>query len=292
VAFILFLYRVSKSVKPKELLPLFGFILIGVVLSTVESANILFFLSIIVVFDLIAYTYGSYKGMLMILVGGAYLLMAYLIIPANLMAQAALIGMLSEVMGFKKSRNYAEDKRKETSRDLVQVGVGALIMLMFYYVQLYQAEISLIMLIMLGYLLANYAIINKSNSLAKFLRGLERRYTKFGHGASWLALGTLLAISFVSNTNYLITIFASLFIGDAVATIIGVRLQEPRLFYNKKKTVFGSIAYFIVVSAISYLLVKNLAFLIAAIAALIESLPIKVDDNFSVPFVLTLLLHS
>lgn len=86
--------------------------------------------------------------------------------------------------------------------------------------------------------------------------------------------------------------------GDGMADIVGRRLGYlGALPWNKEKSWIGSLAMFITTSVLSVLLLKffsaigtldssiNLAAILAVsfIATLVESLPIPVDDNISVP---------
>ncbi len=283
------LYRFAKSNKSSELLPLVGFMLIGLVASVYQGANPALFISIIVVFDSVAFTYGSNDGPTAIVLGFFYFLLCLLTLPIAIVAQAMLFGMLSETKSLYSGRPGKTDRRLETSRDIFQILLGLVIISLFYLTTKLDAEIFAILLILLGYLVVDYVHVAKKGKLSKKMMEYEREYTKFGEGAIFLALGTLMVIGFLSNSAYIVTILIAIFIADSLATIAGVNFSSPKLPYNNGKSILGLVVYFIAVSAIGYFFVGKVVFVIALLGAIVESLPIKVDDNFSVPLVLVIL---
>ncbi len=166
--------------------------------------------------------------------------------------------------------------------------IGILVIALFYFIAMQSAEILLILLILLGYAAGNYVILTKG-TLSKFLRKLERDYTTFGHGAIWLALGSLVPIALFTGISYVLVILITIFIADPAATIFGVTFGKMRISYNSRKSVIGSLAYFLIVAVASYPLIGAYCILFGALASFVESLPIKVDDNLSVPIALAML---
>ncbi|OGD46908.1 hypothetical protein A3K70_01130 [Candidatus Bathyarchaeota archaeon RBG_16_48_13] len=75
-------------------------------------------------------------------------------------------------------------------------------------------------------------------------------------------------------------------VGDSVANLVGRRFGTFSLPYNKGKTLEGSLAGFAaaLISA-SIFLSYPFALLCAAVALFVESLPLRIDDNLSVPIV-------
>ncbi|MDE1870168.1 MAG: hypothetical protein KGH71_04260 [Candidatus Micrarchaeota archaeon] len=288
VALSLLIYRVAKSEKIKELLPLVLLSVFGIIIASFQGADPILFLSILIVFNLVAFSYGSKEGFFLVLFGIIYLFLGSLNFSVTIVAQAILFGLISEFWQIKFNSKSQSNKKVETNRDIVQIIIGGIILILFYSLKISYAEFSILMLIMLGYLTVNYGAANPATKLAKQMKKLERNFTKFGQGAAWLAMGSLAAMSFVPDKRYVVIIFFAIFIGDALATIIGLRFGKIKLPYNKKKSVAGSIAYFISVSAIPYFLYGPFAILLAVVATIAETLPIKLDDNFSVPAALIL----
>lgn len=286
ISFSALLYRIASAKKLKELLPIALLSVLGIGLAMFEGTNALLFFSILIIFNLISLTYSSKSGFFLTLLGIAYLLLASQTIPISAISQAMLFGLVSEFWKLKFNTQSQKDKKVETKRDVVQIILGIIILFIFYFAKMSYAEFSIIMLIMLGYLTINYGAADKNSRLSKFMRNFERDYTKFGQGAAWLAIGALASIAFVFDTRYIMIIFFALFIGDALATIIGVRFGGYKLPYNKTKSIAGSVAYFASVSILPYVLYGTIALPLAVLATLVETLPVKLDDNFSVPLVL------
>lgn len=261
------------------------------VASAYQNSNIPLFLALLVVFDMIAFTYGTWEGLAMVLIGAVYALIALSHMPIQIVSQAILFGLLSEANFRNLKPKASANKNVETYRDVVQILVGLLIIGIFFVASQHLAELLVVLLMLAGYAVANVQLIGINRKMSSLLLKFEREYTKFGQGAVWLAMGTIMTIGFVGNVSYLLAIFTALFIGDAVATIAGINFKSIELFYNKKKSVLGLVAYFMVVSVIGYFFVGKVIFAIAFLGAVVESLPIKVDDNFSVPIVLIILVH-
>ena len=95
----------------------------------------------------------------------------------------------------------------------------------------------------------------------------------------WLTLGIMLTLSFLSVTDTIVVVGA-LFVGDSAATILGIRFGKAKLPYNKKKSYVGALAYFAVTLLIAFPLIGYFALIIALVAAIVESLPVHIDDNF------------
>ncbi len=100
----------------------------------------------------------------------------------------------------------------------------------------------------------------------------------------------ILILVFRHQLHYAAIAWAMLAFGDGVATLAGQSIRSPKLPWNRDKSVAGSIA-FLIASVASGLAVAYwmdyrapIVVLIAALAATItESLPIRVDDNLTVP---------
>ncbi len=206
-----------------------------------------------------------------------------------LLAQAMLIGLLSSITNIKEYKNSIENKRVEVNRDIVHIAMGIILIAIFYF-ETIPVAVSILMILILGGILAiSVGELYKGSVLPSVMYKLERNGTSLGHGALWLALGALLAVSFLDTQDVLI-VFSAIFIGDPVATIVGIYMGKRKLPHNKKKSAAGTIAYFITTAAISSLFVGIYGVFIGATAALVESLRIAVDDNFTVAFALVVLI--
>ncbi len=90
-------------------------------------------------------------------------------------------------------------------------------------------------------------------------------------------------------------------VGDTSAAIIGTYFGKNKIFWNKNKSWQGFLGFFFTVTIASYLFMLAFpsfalfnpikqALLVGLAGALIESLPI-IDDNFSVPLVVSALIY-
>jgi dolichol kinase len=127
-----------------------------------------------------------------------------------------------------------------------------------------------------------------NRTFGKILRHHEsNRDRKRLNGATWVLISATLAV-IIFPKLIAITAFLVLIISDLTAALIGKRFGRHRFL---SKTREGSLAFFLsavvivaVVPKIDYLFGEYLiGICAAAITAVVEALPIDVDDNFSVP---------
>lgn len=290
----LYVYRfiVTNDKRRWQNLTLFtAFMALGVVLFVLEGASGMALVQLILgmlIFNGMIPTYGTDINFVYIAFGVGYILLSY-VMGLPLIAQAMLFGMLSEVIMMKSVKERHGNTTVEIKRDTFQILAGFFFIAVFYFLQAATADVVVLSTIMLGVFFLNYAKTMRRKRFSDFIYRLERRNTSLGHGALWLAMGTLIAISFLSKP-YIMVVFAAVFISDSMATIIGVTYKSKKLPYNKSKSVAGSFVYFMTAFVISYPFIGWVALPIAIVAALVESMPWKLDDNFSVSLVLVALL--
>jgi dolichol kinase len=106
-----------------------------------------------------------------------------------------------------------------------------------------------------------------------------------GKGALSFFTGSLLVVllfkSWLSIAAASIIILA---LGDSTSTLIGKKFGKRLLFYNKKKSLEGSIAGFVIAFFGASFIVPPLVAMIGALVGTVtESLPLKIDDNIAIP---------
>jgi dolichol kinase len=175
-----------------------------------------------------------------------------------------------------------ENKAIEVRRDIVQIMMGVILLLLFYYLDVFTAAYSILILIFAGYISGGLLLGRKHNILYKALSTLERPDALFGIGAIYLAIGTAIIVGFVHDAHFIMIGIAALFIADSLATIVGKNFDGIKLFYNKRKTVSGTIAFFAAVALIGYPLVGYYSIMFGALLALLESVDSRLDDNFTI----------
>ena len=120
-------------------------------------------------------------------------------------------------------------------------------------------------------------------------------FTNFDRPSKFTAKG---AITFFVGTFIAVLLFAPLYaalsilvlaIGDSLATIAGHYAGKHALF--KKKTLEGTLTFFICAFAILVFFAPTKALLVALVASATELItPSSLDDNLTIPFVTGLLL--
>ena len=143
--------------------------------------------------------------------------------------------------------------------------------------------------LIIGMLLINQTMLGRKIGLVEiFVRHLERKDVILpGWGSAVYAAGVLILVTALENTPQIAAGIFILAVGDSFSTVVG-RKGTHKVPYNKKKTIEGMIAFF--VSCLpAYVLIGPLAIPIALVAAIVESLPLPVDDNISIPIVYVLL---
>jgi farnesol kinase len=282
----LFAYCAAAFGRKSDLLWLAGMLVVGFLLASCEGADAGAMLVGVLLFSGIAASLGSKANYA--LLGGAAAYVFLLSGVPSLISQAALLGFLSRARSFAE-KNSSRETRKERRRDLVQIAIGAALVAAFAVLGYAGAKLFLLAGLLAGLLLSNYAVSNRKGGVSRMLHSLERKNAAFGQGAMWLALGALLAVSFLGRGGS-IALMASIFIGDAAATVVGTSHGKPSLPYNRRKSVAGSAAYFAAALLVSFPFIGYAAVLTSLVAAGVESLPRHIDDNFDTAVVLTALI--
>jgi len=121
-----------------------------------------------------------------------------------------------------------------------------------------------------------------------FEKWAERQLTKYERSEEFLKgpimyfLGLFVTMSLFGQRGVIYAILV-LAICDAASTIVGVSFGKHKHFWNKSSSWEGTLTFFILAAWIlSSAVIFEKALIIAAVIALIESLPV-LDDNISIP---------
>jgi len=285
ISFLLFVYRAILAREAKEFLFVFAALMIGGLLAMLVGASYSVMLAGILIFNGIASTYRSRENYLFSLF--AVMFIASFINSPVLIAQTMLLGFLGGAHFFSESNDHRAVKL-ERRRDIVQIIAGIFFVLTFFVFAEQHLMFLIICVVLLGSVVVNYSARNKKSGISKFMYSLERKNAVLGQGALWLALGSLVTISFLSG-NQMITVLIAIFVGDSVATLVGTAYGLP-LPYNKRKSAYGTAAYFAITASLSFMFIGYIGIAIALVAALVESLPVHFDDNFDTALALTILI--
>ncbi len=112
--------------------------------------------------------------------------------------------------------------------------------------------------------------------------GIQALYANLGIFLSYLIFGTQASVAGV----------IVLAVGDGFSTLVGYHIGRRKLFYNPSKSIEGLTAFFIA-SFIALLLYTEThkALLVSAFSSIVESLPLRIDDNFTVPLTGSLIYY-
>ena len=167
--------------------------------------------------------------------------------------------------------------------------LSAIILALFISIKFYYAVYLVTTFILLGYIYNSVLGTNKTGRLYKILNSLERPDTFYGLGALYLGVGVALLVGFIHNQHFVIIGLAALLFADPIATIVGVNTDGPKLFYNKKKSVSGTVAFFATVAIIGYPFIGWYSLLFGIGLAIVESIDSRLDDNIEISVVMILL---
>jgi dolichol kinase len=210
------------------------------------------------------------------------------------MATVAMFG-IGTTIGMLYSHHYLPVRREDRSmrktavearRDLLQVVMGfAVLVIMLFWQGSY--VYILFCIILLAYMFNN--LISKTGSVYKRLSGFERRDAEFGRGAMHLAAGAALLLGLASYKLALFGIFP-LFFADSLATMTGIGFyRSNKLPYNRRKTVAGTLAFFVATVVPGVILLGLWAMPIAVVLTVVESVELPIDDNIAIPIATVIL---
>ena len=158
---------------------------------------------------------------------------------------------------------------------------------LFYFDSKVEALIILLPITLLAFLIEYLRInsISVKNIFDKYLFSMLRNHEKSGKytGATWVFISSTLSIGiFPKDIAIISLIYMS--IGDTAAGLIGRKFGRIKI-YNK--TLEGALAGFIVCLIVGLMIDLNLSKTLVAIgalsAAIIELMPISIDDNLRIP---------
>lgn len=158
---------------------------------------------------------------------------------------------------------------------------------LFYFDSKVEALIILLPITLLAFLIEYLRInsISVKNIFDKYLFSMLRNHEKSGKytGATWVFISSTLSIGiFPKDIAIISLIYMS--IGDTAAGLIGRKFGRIKI-YNK--TLEGALAGFIVCLIVGLMIDLNLSKTVVAIgalsAAIIELMPISIDDNLRIP---------
>ncbi len=171
----------------------------------------------------------------------------------------------------------------ETKRKVLHIFSGAVFLGLLLLLGRTKLAALLIAVLLGGLLIINQLMQGRKLPITGwFLGNFERPKVRFpGYATAWYVSGLLIAATALHNQGEIAAVFCALAFGDGMSAIFGER-GKLRLPYNKEKTLEGMGAFFLgALAALPF--VGWIAVPFALVAAVFESLPLGIDDNFTVP---------
>lgn len=178
--------------------------------------------------------------------------------------------------------------RTEAERQIMHLLVGlATIAMLFIFSRPFTAG-AVFFVLLSGTLLINARIQGvKIPFVEWFVERFERKDILFpGFGSACYAIGVLIPLVFLTDFNQIASCILVLAVGDGLSTLVG-RKGKRKLPYNKEKTLEGALAFFMGALP-SVLFIGILGIPLAALAAIVETINFRIDDNLTVPIACTI----
>ncbi len=177
----------------------------------------------------------------------------------------------------------------ELRRQLIHFG-GIIFVVMSYFIPYYLFLYILLACIFVSVVFLPVKRLLGIKFLDEWLRK-EERDNLFLKGTAFFLIGITAVLIFTRSFEIFRVAVLVLVLGDASSTIAGKVFGTKRLPYNKNKTAEGTFAFFIFafIGAITQL-PYFIAIITALFGAFVESLPMKIDDNLTVPILVGVLL--
>lgn len=237
---------------------------------------------------LATYYYGIKRVFVSIIFVAAAALFASYNIPYAYILQSFAIG-IAPMLSYEKYAANRGGKRfrvvvhTEKLRDAVQIAIGFAVLVLIILSSVYYAYIFWLSLI--AFAVISFTAVFRDNYVSRKLHTLEKPGREYGIGALLLVAGSIIIISFVSDFRLKLFLLSVLLFADPIATIVGLTLDGPKLFYNRDKSVYGTLSFFLSGIVIGTPLVGLYSIPISAVLSLVESLKSPVDDNIEIALI-------
>ncbi len=177
---------------------------------------------------------------------------------------------------------YKEDER---ARQAVHGCVGLSVCLMIWLLGIGETSHVVFIVTCIGILIVHLILMGfRLPYVDKLLDKFERGGVIPGEGSMYYALGVLFTLGLLrGNSSAAISVIVILALGDAFATYIGTNFGNHKLPWNRNKTAEGSIGFAAAAMLALLILPTAVTILVVVLAAIVESLPIKLDDNITLP---------
>ena len=173
---------------------------------------------------------------------------------------------------------------KEDERQLFHVFIGLCSIALVLQLGVQLASYVIGVILVLGLILVHLKLSGASlGPLEPLIARFERPGVTPGYGALTIAAGTLAIMTLIAKPEQILAALCILGFGDAASTLVG-RRSRRKLAHNRKKSYGGTLAFFIA-SLPAFFFAGWQAVVVAALAAVAESMESDIDDNLIIAVV-------
>lgn len=172
----------------------------------------------------------------------------------------------------------------EDERQAFHIFLGLCSMALVYFFGAQMAILAVSTILAVGLVLVHLKLRHHPlGPIDRLVAKFERPGVTPGYGAMTIAAGVLAILTLIPSEPQIHASLIILGFGDAASTLVGTR-SKLELPYNKRKTIGGTLAFFIACLPAFYF-AGSTALLVAGLAALAEGADTKMDDNLLIPLV-------
>ena len=206
-------------------------------------------------------------------------------------AIAGLGYAIAEAIVFRQKKSI--DREDESIRKAAHIASNLSACLMILTLGIQTTSFFILIGTYIGILIMHLTIIGiKVPGVEEWLRSVGRKGENPGEGALYNALGILFAIGLLrDNFAAAISVILILALGDGFATYAGTNYGKHKLPWNSNKTFEGTMGFAAGAICALFAMPVPATIFIAVLATIIESLPLKVNDNITLPIASSLLYY-
>ncbi len=182
---------------------------------------------------------------------------------------------------------------REYARQAVHATLGLVLAAALWQFGIEPLLFPLLLIVLVGTLIIHAKVIGiRVPIIDQLLAWYERDGVLPGEGSFYFGIGVLFTVGLLRHSAAAATaVILVLSLGDALATIVGTRFGRHRLAWNRDKSLEGSIGF--AIGGLPALLVcpAPVTLVVIFVATALESLPLQLDDNGTIPIVSSILFY-
>jgi dolichol kinase len=207
------------------------------------------------------------------------------------MAMAGLGYATAEAFVFRHKK--AIDRDDERARKAAHILSNLSACLSIWILGLQTTYYLVLLAVIIGILVMHLTLIGvKVPGIEGWLNKVGRVGETPGEGPFYNALGILFALGMLrSEPMAAVAVILMFGLGDGLSTYVGTTYGKHKLPWNKNKTIEGTLGFMAGAMCAMLIMPVPATFLGAVLGAIVESLPLKLNDNITLPVVLSLLFY-